>query len=135
MVIWADPAKFDLRAIHVFIASDSKYYAKKVVQDIMDRTNILKEYPRSGRKVPEIDDENIREIFMYSYRIIYEIKLEKVYIIAIIHGRRDFRSTHAYSVKETSWAGDDFQKSSNIREKRFISPGGLSNPKGATNES
>ena len=95
MVIWADPAKFDLRAIHVFIASDSKYYAKKVVQDIMDRTNILKEYPRSGRKVPEIDDENIREIFMYSYRIIYEIKLEKVYIIAIIHGRRDLSSTHA----------------------------------------
>ena len=41
MVIWAEPAKSDLRAIHDFIASDSKYYAKKVVQDIMDRTNIL----------------------------------------------------------------------------------------------
>jgi plasmid stabilization system protein ParE len=35
MVIWADPAKADLRAIHDIIASDSKYYAKKVVQDIM----------------------------------------------------------------------------------------------------
>ena len=35
MVIWADPAKSDLRAIHDFIASDSKYYAKKVGQDIM----------------------------------------------------------------------------------------------------
>jgi toxin ParE1/3/4 len=34
MVIWANPAKSDLRAIHDFIASDSKYYAKKVVQDI-----------------------------------------------------------------------------------------------------
>ena len=101
MVIWADPAKSDLRAIHDFIASDSKYYAKKVVQDIMDRTNILEEYPRSGRKVPEIDDENIREIFMYSYRILYEIKSEKVYIIGIIHGRRDFTSTHVYRVKET----------------------------------
>jgi plasmid stabilization system protein ParE len=63
MVIWADPAKSDLRAIHDFIASDSKYYAKKVVQDIVDRTNILDEYPRIGRKAPEIDDENIREIF------------------------------------------------------------------------
>ena len=36
MVIWADPAKADLRAIHDFIALDSKYYAKKVVQDIME---------------------------------------------------------------------------------------------------
>ena len=44
MVIWAVPAKSDLRAIHDFIAFDSKYYAKKVVQDIiMDRTNILEE--------------------------------------------------------------------------------------------
>jgi hypothetical protein len=26
MVIWADPAKSDLRSIHDFIASDSKYF-------------------------------------------------------------------------------------------------------------
>lgn len=90
MVIWADPAKSDLRAIHDFIASDSKYYAKKVVKDIVDRTNILEEYPRIGRKAPEIDNENIREIFAYSYRILYEIKSEKVYIIGIIHGRSLF---------------------------------------------
>jgi toxin ParE1/3/4 len=56
MVIWADPAKADLRAIHDFIASDSKFYAKKVVQDIMNRANILEEYPRIGRKAPDIDD-------------------------------------------------------------------------------
>jgi toxin ParE1/3/4 len=99
MVIWADPAKSDLRAIHDFIASDSKYYAKKVVNDIIDRTNILEEYPMIGRKAPEIDDENIREIFAYSYRILYEIK-KKIYIIGIIHGRRDFMSTHLYRVKE-----------------------------------
>jgi toxin ParE1/3/4 len=101
MVIWANPAKSDLRAIHDFIASCSKYYAKKVVQDIVDRTNILKEYPQIGRKVQEIDDENIREIFAYSYRILYEIKSENVYIIGIIHGRRDFTSTQVYRVKET----------------------------------
>ena len=56
MVIWADPAKSDLRAIHDFIASDSKYYAKKVVLDILDKTNILEEYPRIGRKVPDAGD-------------------------------------------------------------------------------
>jgi len=100
MVIWADPAKSDLRAIHDFIATDSKYYAKKVVQDIMDRTSILEEYPRIGRKAPEIDDENIREIFVYSYRILYEIKSAKIYVIGIIHGRRDFTSTQLYRVKE-----------------------------------
>ena len=100
MVIWADPAKTDLKAIHDFIASDSKYYAKKVIQDIIDRTNIIETHPMIGRKVPEIDDENIREIFAYSYRILYEIKSEKIYVIGIIHGRRDFISTHVYKLNE-----------------------------------
>ena len=71
MVIWAEPAKTDLRAIHDFIASDTKYYAKKVVRDIIEKTNILEEYPMIGRKVPEIDDENIRETFAYSYRLAF----------------------------------------------------------------
>ena len=100
MVIWAEPAKSDLRAIHDFIASDTKYYAKKVARNIVEKTNILDEYPMIGRKVPEIDDENIREIFAYSYRILYEIKSDSVYIIGIIHGRRDFTSTHVYRIKE-----------------------------------
>lgn len=82
------------------VASDSKYYAKKIVQDIIDRTNIIETYPMIGRKVPEIDDENIREIFAYSYRILYEIKSENIYIIGIIHGRRDFISTHVYKLNE-----------------------------------
>ena len=100
MVIWAEPAKIVLKAIHDFIASDSKYYAKKVIQDIIDSTNIIETYPLIGRKVPETDDENIREIFVYSYRILYEIKSEKIYIIGIIHGRRDFISTHIYKLNE-----------------------------------
>ena len=50
MVIWAEPAKKDLRAIHDFIASDSKYYAEKVVRDIVERTNILDEYPMIATK-------------------------------------------------------------------------------------
>jgi len=60
MVIWADPAKADLRSIHDFIAADSKFYAKKVTLDIVEKANRLKEYPMIGRKVPEISDENIR---------------------------------------------------------------------------
>ncbi|WP_090574882.1 type II toxin-antitoxin system RelE/ParE family toxin [Nitrosomonas sp. Nm58] len=36
MVIWTEPAKADLRAIHDFIVHDSRYYAKKVVQNIRE---------------------------------------------------------------------------------------------------
>ena len=45
-------------------------------------------FPRAGRKVPEFDNENIRELLAYSYRIIYELKLDEVTIAAVIHGKR-----------------------------------------------
>lgn len=48
MVIWSNPAKADLRAIHDFIAHDSTHYARKVTQDIVARTDGLAELPRWG---------------------------------------------------------------------------------------
>jgi plasmid stabilization system protein ParE len=38
VVTWSDHAKSDLRHIHDFIATDSRHYAKKVTQDIVDKT-------------------------------------------------------------------------------------------------
>ena len=91
MVIWSDPAKADLRSIHDFIAHDSRHYAKKVTQDIVAKTDILDELPRVGRMVPEIDNENIRELSLYSYRILYEIKEPDIVVLAVIHKRRDLQ--------------------------------------------
>ena len=73
MVIWSEPAKTDLRSIHDFIARNSKHYAKKVTQGIREKTDIMDELPKIGKRVPEIGDENVRELSLYSYRIIYEI--------------------------------------------------------------
>jgi toxin ParE1/3/4 len=91
VVTWSDHAKSDLRHIHDFIATDSRYYAKKVTQDIVDKTLRLLELPRIGNVVPEIDDENIRELHMYSYRILYEIKAEHICVLAVVHKRQDFQ--------------------------------------------
>lgn len=42
----------------------------------------------SGRVAPEFGDENIREVFVYSYRIIYRVDDETVTIAAVVHGKR-----------------------------------------------
>jgi toxin ParE1/3/4 len=89
MVIWSEPAKADLRSIHNFIAHNSRHYAKKVTQDIREKTDILDELPRVGKTVPEVGDENVRELSLYSYRIIYEIKDRVVVVLAVVHKRRD----------------------------------------------
>lgn len=90
MVIWSNPAKNDLRNIHDYIAKDSKFYAIKVTQEFIEESEKLEEFPKMGRVVPEIGDVNIRELFLYSYRLIYELSSDKIEILAIIHGKQDF---------------------------------------------
>ena len=100
MVEWSGPAKRDLRQIYDYIAKDSKYYAKSVVRNIVDKSETLEPFPKVGRVVPEINDSNIREIFIYSYRLIYEIRSNSVGILAIVHGRRDFSNSNLDMLKK-----------------------------------
>lgn len=92
MVIWTQPAKADLRNIHDFIACDSKFYAKKTIQDIIEKTDILEAHPFIGRAIPELNDKAIREIAHLSYRIIYQLLDEQIYILVIAHKRQNLKS-------------------------------------------
>ncbi|HEY9050188.1 MAG TPA: hypothetical protein VIQ03_01510 [Gammaproteobacteria bacterium] len=49
------------------------------------------ETPRLGRMVPEIGEDAVREIGMYSYRIMYELIGETIYIHGVVHNRRHFQ--------------------------------------------
>ena len=50
--------------VYDYIAQDSKYYAKNVVRNIVDKSETLKAFPEIGRVVPKIDDTNVRELFI-----------------------------------------------------------------------
>ncbi len=90
MVIWTTPARGDLKHIHDFIAEDSTYYAKKVTQDIREKTDILNTVINIGKTVPEIGKPEIKELHIYSYRVIYEIRNEAAHILTVIHQRKNF---------------------------------------------
>lgn len=100
MVRWSLPAKEDLRRIHDYISIDSKFYAKKISQDIVEKTETLNDFPKCGRVVPEIGDPNIREIIIYSYRLVYEINSTVIEVLGIIHGKQDFSSAEFGSLKK-----------------------------------
>lgn len=87
-VVWSPRAIADLENIAAYIAADSPAYAKAVVRKIVSATRTLNRFPRSGRVVPEFDDERIRELLAYSYRIIYRVEQHEVLIAAVIHGRQ-----------------------------------------------
>jgi len=87
---WTFQAKDDLKAIAEYISRDSKRYAKLQVIRIKNRTRILKTQVRSGKIVPEINKENIREIIEGNYRIIYKtVKDNRIDILTIHHSARD----------------------------------------------
>lgn len=92
MVKWSNQAKNHLRSIFQFIADDSKHYAYKVTQEITRKSLTLSELPRIGKVVPEVGDDNVREYSLYSYRIIYEIVNQDIYVLAVVHKRRDFKA-------------------------------------------
>jgi plasmid stabilization system protein ParE len=92
MVKWTAHATTQLRHIHDYIAEDSPLYAKRVSDALVRKTFLLAELPCMGHKVPEFDDEAVRELSLYSYRILYEIKITHIDILAVIHKRRDLQA-------------------------------------------
>lgn len=87
-VKWSPEASEDLESIAEYIARDSEFYARSVVSKILAVSRKISEQPMIGRIVPEIDDKEIRECFVYSYRLVYRIQNSTITIVAIIHGKR-----------------------------------------------
>ena len=59
-----------------------------VLKNIVNQTRMLARFPQAGRKVPEFDDESVRELVVYSYRIIYRLQQDEALIVPVIHGKR-----------------------------------------------
>ena len=87
-VTWTEQALDDLDSICLFIARDAPRYAELFAARVFGVTERLADFPRSGRMVPEIGRDEIREIIVQSYRIIYPILPDEVEILTIHHGAR-----------------------------------------------
>jgi plasmid stabilization system protein ParE len=61
-VHWTDAAEGHLDALYAYIAQDSPEYAKCMVDRLTRRSQQIAEFPFSGRRVPEYDIEQIREV-------------------------------------------------------------------------
>jgi addiction module RelE/StbE family toxin len=87
-VKWTENAIENLTGIYEYIAINSKTYAKRTVDRITRRSEQIADHPGSGRKVPEYNAEDIREIIEKPYRLIYRIKQDQIDVLAVIHGTR-----------------------------------------------
>jgi toxin ParE1/3/4 len=72
-------------------AEDSEEYAKIFARRIIDTIEATADFPYSGRIVPEMKNETIREKILTNYRVIYRIYEESIEIVRIIHNARNFK--------------------------------------------
>ena len=87
-IVWTEKAEKQLDQIFQYIASDSTLYAYRTVGQIIEQAENISHHPRKGRKVPEYERDDIREVFHHPYRIIYLLKDDTIEILSVIHGAR-----------------------------------------------
>ena len=91
-VIWSPSALEDVDSIAEYIARDSVDNASLFVTRLIEATDQLQNFPYSGRIIPEIDNKMCREIFYGSYRIMYRIENNDIWITGVVHGSRNWIS-------------------------------------------
>ena len=87
-VYWTDRAKARLKELESYIAQDSESAAKKVVKRLLIKSNQISLLPYSGRKVPEYGQDDIREMLVKPYRIIYRIRTDRIDVLTVMHYRQ-----------------------------------------------
>ncbi len=82
-ISWSPLAVERLEDIYEYIAIDNNSAAQKMVNNIFKKVETLSKNPKRGRKVPEANREEIREVFEGEYRIIYRVESKKNFILTI----------------------------------------------------
>lgn len=89
-MLWSETATSDLDDIARYIGRSSPRYAAVVVGRIILATGRLADFPESGRVVPELGDDAVREVIHGSYRIIYELRFGAVEVVTVFRTSRLF---------------------------------------------
>lgn len=82
-IFWSPLAVERLENIYEFIAKENISAAQNLIENIFNRIETLSENSERGRKIPEVNRENIREVFEGEYRIIYRIVDKNIFILTI----------------------------------------------------
>ena len=85
---WTERAAREVEAIQNHIATESPGDAEKLVGDIIEHAEQIREFPRSGRAVPEYDQKEIREFLHNSYRVVYLVDESTVQVLTVRHAAR-----------------------------------------------
>ena len=65
-------------------------YSFKFIDNILNKIQNLKQFPKMGRMVLERGNPNLRELIIGNYRVIYRLNNDEISLITVLHCRQDF---------------------------------------------
>ena len=87
-IIWSPLAIDRASEIAEYIAQDKPSAAEKWINTVFSKVEQLKSSPEIGRIVPEIRNDQFRELIYGNYRIVYRSGKEQISILTIRHGKQ-----------------------------------------------
>ncbi len=87
---WSHRARRELLAIGRYIARDDPAIARQWVDRLRERARAAAAVPWSGRRVPEVDRDDVREVLLRSYRIVYRVLEHEIHVLTVFEGHRLF---------------------------------------------
>jgi plasmid stabilization system protein ParE len=89
-VEWSPLAGEQVDDAVAYISGDNPTAALHWLERLLDRTKSLATFPDSGRVVAELGRQDIREIIVSPYRVMYRRKDDRVEVAAVRHEARKF---------------------------------------------
>ncbi|MFO0872489.1 MAG: type II toxin-antitoxin system RelE/ParE family toxin [Phycisphaerales bacterium] len=71
------------------MSRSSRRWVRRAARSHSGNGGLARALRRAGPVIPEIGRDDIREVFVFSYRIVYRVTDKDVRIQAVIHGARD----------------------------------------------
>ncbi|TAN48379.1 MAG: type II toxin-antitoxin system RelE/ParE family toxin [Methylococcaceae bacterium] len=85
---WSDRSTDDLVAIYAYIARKNPENAKRWVDKLRKRARTAAKSALIGRRVPELNQADIREVFVGQYRIVYRVEEDGISILTVFEGHQ-----------------------------------------------
>lgn len=87
-IVWSPLALERVNEVADYLAESSVEAARVWLMDIFGAVERLKEFPESGRYVPEVKRPNIRELIFKQDRVIYRVERKQVAILTVRHAKQ-----------------------------------------------
>lgn len=85
---WTDRARRDLAGIGDYIAHDNPAAAERWVASLLQLADRAAGMPLAGRGVPEVGRNDVRELLLRNYRLVYRVLDRAIDVLTVFEGHR-----------------------------------------------